>query len=358
MVERRRDLPLVDVLALQQRACEHAGSALYGRILEAMADDVRAGGPCGDMLRPWRANAMADAVPLRFLAAVHALVLTGEAPALARHYPSAGGTEPGDPVPVFLATVEVHHDAIAGAMDKPVQTNEVGRAASLAGGFHAIARRWELPLRQLEVGASAGLLLRWDAYGYRTSDGRVRWGPQDGLVFDDPWEADPPAFAPTLAVAERAGCDQAPIDPTTEAGAVRLRSFLWPDQVERRARLDAAIEVARRVPVEVEAADAADWIERRLAEPAPGRATVVHHSIVLQYLARESFLRLREAIVAAGERATAEAPVHWLRMEPAGEVADVRMTSWPGRSGDRDEELLATTGYHGPPVRWQAAPVS
>lgn len=358
MVERRRDLPLVDVLALQQRACEHAGSVLYGRILEAMAHDVRAGGPCAEILAPWRANAMADAIPLRFLAAVHALVLTGEAPALARHYPSAGGTDDGDPVPAFLAAVEVHRDAIAGAMDRPVQTNEVGRAASLAGGFHAVARRWGLPLRQLEVGASAGLLLRWDAYGYRTSDRRVRWGPDDGLVFDDPWEGDPPAFSPSLEVAERAGCDQAPIDPASDAGAVRLRSFLWPDQVERRARLDAAIEVARRVPVEVEAADAAEWIERRLAEPVPGRATVVHHSIVLQYLARETFVRLRDAIVAAGERATPGAPVHWLRMEPAGDVADVRMTSWPGRSGDRDEELLATTGYHGPPVRWQPAPVS
>jgi hypothetical protein len=358
VAERRRDLPLVDVLALQQRACEHAGSVLYGRILAAMADDVRAGGPCGDILGPWSANAMADAVPLRFLAAVHALVLTGEAPALARHYPSAGGTDSGDPVPAFLAAVEAHHDVIAGAMDRPVQTNEVGRAASLAGGFHAVARRWRLPLRQLEVGASAGLLLRWDAYGYRSSDGRVRWGADDGLVFHDPWEGEPPAFTSSLEVAERAGCDQAPIDPTTDAGAVRLRSFLWPDQVERRARLDAAIAVARRVPVAVEAADAADWIERQLAEPVPGRATVVHHSIVLQYLTRATFVRLRDAVVAAGERATADAPLHWLRMEPAGDVADVRMTSWPGRAGERDEELLATTGYHGPPIRWQAEPVS
>ena len=54
------------------------------------------------------------------------------------------------------------------------------------------------------------------------------------------------------------------------------------------------------------------------------------------------------------ERATPDAPVCWLRMEPAGEVADVRLSTWPGRDGGHDEELLATTGYHGPPVRWLA----
>lgn len=350
VVERRRDLPVTDVLVLQRTACERAGSALYGRILAAMDDDVRAGGICGEILEPWSGNAMADAVPLRFLAAVHALVLTGRAPALAAFYPSAGGTDPGDPVPTFLATVEEHRAEIDAAMGLAVQTNEVGRSASLFGGFHEVARRHRLPLRQLEIGASGGLLLRWDCYGYTSGD--LRWGPQDGLVFDDPWVDRVPTVAEELVVAERRGCDQAPIDPTTDEGATRLRSFLWPDQVARRERLDQAIEVARRVPVTVDRADAADWIEEQLADPAPGRATVVHHSIVLQYLPRPTFVRVRAAIEAAGERATPDAPVHWLRMEPAGDVADVRLSSWPGRDGGHDEQLLAATGYHGPPVTW------
>ena len=357
MVERRRDLPLPDVLALQQRACEQAGSRLYARILEAMADDVRAGGRCAEILAPWTADAMSDAIPLRFLAAVHSLVLSGEVPELARWYPSAGGSDPVehgvDPAPAFLAAVEAHHGAIAASMHLGVQTNEVGRAASLFGGFHAVARRWGLPLRQLEVGASAGLLLRWDRYGYRTSDGALRWGPQDGLVFTDPWTGPAPGVAPALSVAIRRGCDRAPIDPVTDAGAIRLRSYLWPDQLDRLHRLDLAIGVARRVPAVVDEADAADWVESQLAEPAPGLATVVHHSIVLQYLPRPTFVRMRAAIEEAGARATPDAPLHWLRMEPAGDVADVRMTSWPGRGAGPDEELLATTGYHGPPVSWR-----
>jgi hypothetical protein len=77
-------------------------------------------------------------------------------------------------------------------------------------------------------------------------------------------------------------------------------------------------------------------------------ATVVYHSIVLQYRPRDSFVRMRTAIETAGGMATPESPLCWLRMEPAGEVADVRLRTWPG-GGDR---LLATTGYHGPPVDW------
>lgn len=356
MVERRRDLDLTEVLALQQAACAQAGSALYARILGAMADDVRAGGVCGQILAPWSGNAMADAVPLRFLAAVHALVLGGRAPALARHFASVGGADTGDPIPAFLDAVAEHRSEIEAAMPLGVQTNEVGRAVSLFGGFHAVARRWGLPLRQLEVGASAGLLLRWDHYGYRARVGRpdeLSWGPDDGLVFEEPWVGDPPPVAADLAIGERRGCDRSPIDPTTPEGEARLRSFLWPDQVDRRARLDAAIDVARRIPVTVDRADAADWIEHQLAEPTPGLATVVHHSIVLQYLPRDTFVRMRAAIEQAGERATPDAPVHWLRMEPAGDVADVRLSSWPGRAGPHDEELLATTGYHGPPVTWR-----
>ncbi len=345
-----------EVLELQRRACADAGSPLYDRILRGMIADVVAGGVCEQILAPWSANAMADAIPLRLLAAVHHLVLAGQAPELARYYPSAGGTDTGDPVPAFLATVRQHRDLIASRMHLGVQTNEVGRAAALVGGFHRVAARTGLPLRVREVGASGGLLLRWDHYTYRaqTPSGTVSWGPDEGLAFEDPWTDRMPELDPTLRVADRRGCDVAPIDPHTDEGVARLRSFLWPDQVERRRRLDAAIEIARRVPATVDRADAGEWVETQLAEPVPGVATVIHHSIVLQYLPRPSFQRMRAAIEAAGRRATPEAPIHWLRMEPAGPVADVQLRTWDGRTDGPVDEVLATTGYHGPPVTWLA----
>ena len=43
-----------------------------------------------------------------------------------------------------------------------------------------------------------------------------------------------------------------------------------------------------------------------------------------------------------------DAPVAWLRFEPAGPVGDLRLTWWPGG----EETVLATAEYHGIPVHW------
>ncbi|MDZ7675634.1 MAG: DUF2332 domain-containing protein [Acidimicrobiales bacterium] len=344
--DRPRDLPLADVVRLQQAACDRAGSVVYARILEAVAADVEADGPCADLLEPWAANALADAVPLRLLGAVHRIVLAGRAPELAAYYPSAGGVDEGDPVPAFRAVVAWHFDELEDGMRHGVQTNEVGRACALFGGFHHVARSTGLPLRLLEVGASAGLLLRWDHYGYIV--GGRNLGGDAALRFHEPWSGAVPAVADDLRVAERIGCDVNPVDPSSVEGARTLRGFLWPDQRHRRARLDAALEIAARVPATVEQADAADWVDDRLAAPAPRMATVIYHSIVLQYLPRETFRRMRETLDEAGHRATHDAPLFWLRMEPAGEVADIGLRSWPGGN----DRVLGTTDYHGPPVAW------
>jgi hypothetical protein len=230
-----------------------------------------------------------------------------------------------------------------------VQTNEVGRSAVLLGGFLEVARLG-LPLRILEVGASAGLNLRFDRYRYEARR-HGTWGPVDSpLRFVEPWSSGAPDLSLGVEVAERVGCDVAPIDPTDPVGQTRLRSFVWADQLDRLARLDAALEVAAEVPVMVEVASAAEWVERRLASPVVGRATVVCHSIVLQYLATEERRALVDAIEAAGSDAAADAPLAWLRLEPGGDQADLRLTTWPGGA----TRLLATSAYHGPPVVWRA----
>lgn len=105
--------------------------------------------------------------------------------------------------------------------------------------------------------------------------------------------------------------------------------------------------MAAATPVEVEQAPAAPWIADRLAEPRPSLATVVFHSIVIQYLPADERRQLERRLIEAGEAADADAPLAWLRMEPGGEMAEVRLTRWPGG----DERLLARAGYHGDPVR-------
>ena len=69
---------------------------------------------------------------------------------------------------------------------------------------------------------------------------------------------------------------------------------------------------------------------------------------MLQYLDDAERRRVRAAIERAGAAATADAPVAWLRMEPGGDEADVRLRIWPGG----EDTLVARSGYHGRPVRW------
>jgi hypothetical protein len=355
-VTRPRVLPLGETLGYQRAACALAGSALYADVLEGVEADVTEGGVCAAILRPHADESFNSALPLRFLGSVHRLVLDGRAPLLAAHYPSAGGTPGPALVADFLATVDDLRTEIEARLDHGVQTNEVGRSAVLVGGFAEVARRSHLPLRVLEVGASAGLNLRWDHYWYDT--GATTFGdPASPVRFEAAWQAagagsiDRPDLDVGLAVAERAGCDRNPLDPTTDEGRGTLRSFVWPDQVERLARLDAALEVASREPAPVVASDLAAWLEARLAEPAPEVATVVVHSIVWQYVGAESRDRMRAALRRAGEAATAACPLAWLRFEPAGPVGDLRLTWWPGG----DEQVLATAAYHGIPVYWGAS---
>jgi len=281
---------------------------------------------------------------------VHRLVLEGRAPALARHYPSADGEAGLDGAwAAFRDTLEQHRDALRTLVDRPCQTNEVGRAAALFGGFLLVARETALPLRLLELGASAGLNLRWDHYRYEQRD--AGWGDRASPVrlvgvFPDGF----PPGGRRCRVIERAGCDTLPVDPCSADGQITLLSFLWADQRERIALLRGALEVARRVPAAVDACGAPAWLAARLAAPAPGVASVVFHSIVMQYLSAADRRRVASVLAEAGGRATGRAPLAWLRMEPGGEQAEVRLTLWPGGS----ERLIASAGFHGRPVRWLA----
>ena len=283
-----RVVPLVDALVFQRHACADLGSNLYAEVLDAVIADVGADGPCAAILRPHEGDPFGSALPLRFLGSVHRHVLDGRAPRLATHYPSAGGTPGPSLADDFVATVAELRAQIEAGVGNGVQTNEVGRSAALVGAFVEVARRSGLPLRLLELGASAGLNLRWDRFWYDT--GASTFGdPASAVRFVGVWEDPPPVLADAVVdVAAREGCDRSPIDPMDEDGRLSLRAYLWPDMVERRARLDAALTIAARVPASVEAADLGEWLETRLAAPAPGRVTVVYHSIVWQYLAADT----------------------------------------------------------------------
>jgi hypothetical protein len=344
---------LATQLREQAQACEVMGSPLYARLLQAAALDAEAGGPAWQVLSDHVAPGRGDALALRLMAAVHRLVLTGQAPDLARHYPSAGGDSSRQGAwDAFRDVLAGRAADVARLVALRCQTNEVGRAAALVFGFLEVAASSGLPLRVLEVGASAGLNLRWDRFRY--GGGGASWGdPASPVDLTGLWREPPEHVAARVEVAERRGCDLAPIDPTTDEGRLSLTASLWADQTARLARLRGALELAARVPALVDTASVETWALRQLEKPRPGLATVVYHSVLDEYLPEGARRAFHAALEEAGERATVGAPLAWLRLEPISSLRHhgVRLITWPGRR----ERLVATCGAHGTDVLRAAA---
>jgi hypothetical protein len=343
--------PLIAQLDGQVEVALRTGSQFYAVLLERMRDDAKAGGPIRAALRGHERDRVDEWDAFRLLAGVHRIVLSGQAPELEKRYPSTGGD--GDAEAAWPAVHELIADGRAEVVDAlahPLQTNAPTRAKALVGALCLIAERTGLPLRLLELGASAGLNLRLDRFRYE-QDGTAL-GPADSPVrFVNFLTGGRPPLATGFQVGERAGCDLNPIDPTTDDGRLTLLACIFPDEHNRFDLLERAIAVARETPARVERADLSSWVAERLAAPRPGMATVVYHTIVWRYLPNDIREAAEAAIAAAGERATDEAPLALLSFEVAEtdpSRAELHLTEWPGGRG----RLLATSGLHPITVHW------
>ncbi len=145
-----------------------AGPApLYAHLARSAAEQLEGPGPnpFRRVLMEWDEEPPRRFLPLRLLAVVHRWVLAGELPALAPYYRSAGGIRPPEGSwPKFHNAILERSVELPELLAPPLQHNEPSRAAALTTGFLQVAVETGLPLRLLEVGTSAGLLLRWDHY--------------------------------------------------------------------------------------------------------------------------------------------------------------------------------------------------
>ncbi len=331
-------------LEVQAGHCAQLGSPLSAGLLIRAAADIRSNGVTAGCFAPWADAEVAQhfraATPLRWLGAMHDLALAGE-PALAAAYHEENLEAAWL---AALAAMTAQPDSIAAFMDHEPQTNEVGRSACLMLGFLDLARRFGMPLRTVELGASAGLNQIWDRYGYDL--GGVICGDRDSPVQLTPqWRTETRPEPASPNVSARAACDRRPLDLARPDVRRRLMAYVWAYQHDRLARLKTAIDLAVAASVSVEAEDAAAFAEARGA-PQPGVVTVIYHSVFWQYLPALTQTRLRAAIEAHGAWATPAAPLAWLRMEsdPALPAEmEIRLTIWPAG----EERRLARSHAHG-----------
>ncbi len=325
---------------------------MYGELLDRMVSDIQAGGIFAAVLSGHEDDPGRLAVPLRLLAGLHRLVLDGTSPELRRWYPSVGGSWDPDAAWTEITVAATNHiGRLRGALEQAPQTNEVGRAAALIGALLILAHRFPLPIRLFEIGSSAGLNLRADHYRFRYPGGN--WGPADSrVIVDDAWHGNVPSGAP-LRIVERRGYDIAPVDTTTVDGELTLLSYVWPDMTERMDRLRGALDIARRVPAQIERRTAADAVAGLSVED--GALTVLWHSITWQYLAADEQAAIRAGVEVVAAQADDRAPFAHLMLEPQRRVAGsplaflLRARSWP----DGTDQILAECGPHGPPVNWE-----
>jgi hypothetical protein len=334
--------------------CAGLGSPFMEQLCEVMADDIEAGGPVAALVADWPTNPRRDALSLRIAGYLHHSVLTGAAKDLAAAYPARNKAWTMAGIwPLARNWLSATQSEARTFMESPPQTNEVRRSVALLPGFLKLAARFAMPMHLLELGASAGLNQNWDRFGYRTASWSLPG--RSGVEIETDWRTPPPEnLEARPQVASRAACDQNPIDVSDPETALRLKSYVWPDQPERLARIDAAMALAIETGVKVDKADAADWLKAKLAaRPATG-LTVIYHSVFLQYPPADVRRALLAMTEAAGKEATPGRPLAWLCFEPGAFFQGPDQTGinpndfitylkvWPG---GEEHRLLRSDGH-------------
>jgi hypothetical protein len=229
---------------------------------------------------------------------------------------------------------------------RTTQTNEPARCAVLLPLLAALPQ----PLALIEVGASAGLCLLPDRYGYDWGEKRLAPGDPAAPVFR--CAVTGPAPLPTALpnVVWRAGLDLNPLDVASDQDTAWLEALIWPEQEERRRNLRAALAVARRDPPRLVRGDLLSDLVPLIAEVPADATLVVFHTAVLAYVtppeARQRFVdtvRASRAVWISNEaprvfpeiaaRASQPAP-HWRFLLAV------------------DGEPKAWTGPHGQSLEW------
>src|SRR3954451_10736354 len=212
------------------------------------------------------------------MAAVHLLVLKNPELPFARFFASVHGDDAEPPegaAAEFGAFCDRHRDAITQILrERFVQTNAPGRGVAVRLAMEEIARRVAGPVSFLEIGASAGIQLRFDRWAVETA-GR-RFGPADApLTLRPQWRGDdpPPDLDGIPPIRDRLGVDLHPVDATDPEERLWLRALVWPEHRDRFAELAAALDAIAVDPPTVLQGDAIVMLPRldaeRLADDIP-----------------------------------------------------------------------------------------
>jgi len=281
----------------------------------------------------------------------------------------------------FRRFLDHHWDAVAEiVLSRSTQTNEAGRCATLLPSLAQIAAAEGRPLALIEVGASAGLALFPDRYGYEFV-GTGAGAPEESAA-DSAAEARTTRLVPDGAqpgtfpvlrcvtsgpvplpaeiprVAWRAGIDLNPLDVRDPDDVAWLEALVWPEQEFRLERLRQAIAIARERPPLLVAGDLNEQLVELAGRAPADAALVVFHSAVMAYLDAGGRSRFRRTVADLA----AERGCHWLSNEGHTVVVQADGSSVVPEMDDarlrgrflllQDGQPAAITGPHGQSLEW------
>lgn len=262
------------------------------------------------------------------LAAVHDLLLDGVRHPLAARYKSVcdriGSTyeavDDDQLVGEFASFCHDHRDAIAMRCEtRSTQTNEVGRSAAILAVLSTLRAAGTDRVGIVDAGCSAGLNLHVDAYGYDLSGTVVGDPAATPRISCELRGAMPPTVLPQIA--DRVGLDQSVVEVTDPAATSWLLACLWPDDLDRFRRLEAALDVA------IARRDEVRFVEGDMVERIADSAALVTDDVRLVIMDCWAAAYLppsrRGELAAAIARIAAARPVTWVSMEAPAVCRDL-----------------------------------
>ncbi|MGH6656370.1 MAG: DUF2332 domain-containing protein [Actinocrinis sp.] len=273
-----------------------------------------------------------------FFAAVHALLLGGAQHELGRFYPTIVGAAHAQDATsdrgraaagtALVSFAAEHEDGLARLIEtRLVQTNSVKRSLALRVALALLAREIDAPVHLVEVGASAGVHLRFDRFGYQLA-GRRFGVPDSPVQITSQWRggAQVPDLDALPALASTVGVDLNPLDAADPADRRWLEALVFPENRHQAALLRDALAVVAEQPPQIRAGDAVDVCPQLGRELPVGEPRVVFHSATRMHVPQERVAAFEDAIESIGEHG----PLYRVWLEGSPDVDPRPQPAEPG----------------------------
>jgi hypothetical protein len=228
-----------------------------------------------------------------------------------------------------------------------VQTSQVQRATGLRVGLSVIADEVPGPVHVIEVGASAGLNLRFGSYGYRRN-GRQFGDPASPVQLIAECHGPLPDLDHQPAIASVLGIDLHPVDAADPGERAWLEALVWPENHRQRALLAVALGLAAADPPPIRAGDAIDVLPGIAGALPAGQPRVVFHAATRMHVPAGRLAAFDAAIGHVGDTG----PLWWLSIEDAPDAQSRALNARRGpalqlrRPGAAAAETIAIVDGH------------